>query len=64
MIAPGLKACLADVRHGDVLVVWKLDRLERSLSHLLRIVAELKVRGVAFRSLIAQMDTTAPSSAI
>src|SRR6476659_5398601 len=38
---PGLKACLADLRPGDVLVVWKLDRLGRSLSHLIRIIDEL-----------------------
>ncbi len=57
---PGLKACLADLRGGDVLVVWKLDRLGRSLSHLLRIVAELKERGVSFRFLTEQMDTTTP----
>jgi hypothetical protein len=44
---PGLKACLADLRFGDVLVVWKLDRLGRSLSHLIRIVDQLKGRGVA-----------------
>ena len=43
---PGLKACMADLRAGDVLVVWKLDRLGRSLSHLIRIVEELKQRGV------------------
>src|SRR3954469_1721704 len=48
---PGLKACLADLRPGDVLAVWKLDRLGRSLSHLIRIIDELKGRGVAFRSL-------------
>ena len=47
---PGLKACLADLRPGDVLVVWKLDRLGRSLSHLIRIIDELKERGVAFRA--------------
>ena len=55
---PGLAACLADLRRGDVLVVWKLDRLGRSLSHLIRIVEELKGRGVAFRSLTEAIDTT------
>ena len=55
---PGLKACMADMRAGDVLVVWKLDRLGRSLSHLIRIVEELKQRGVAFRSLTEAIDTT------
>ncbi|MEO9340844.1 recombinase family protein [Mesorhizobium sp. SB112] len=57
---PGLKACLEDLRSGDCLVVWKLDRLGRSLPHLLSIVADLKKRGVAFRSLTEQMDTTTP----
>ena len=47
----GLKTCLAGLRAGDVLVVWKLDRLGRSLSHLVRILDDLKGRGVAFRSL-------------
>lgn len=55
---PGLKACLEDLRRGDVLVVWKLDRLGRSLSHLIRIVDALKERGVAFRSLTEAIDTT------
>ena len=57
---PGLKACLAFVKEGDSLVVWKLDRLGRSLPHLLSIVTDLKDRGVAFRSLTEQMDTTTP----
>jgi DNA invertase Pin-like site-specific DNA recombinase len=57
---PGLKACLDDLRSGDCLVVWKLDRLGRSLSHLLSIVTALKQQGVAFRSLTEQMDTTTP----
>ena len=57
---PGLKACLADLRHGDILIVWKLDRLGRSLSHLLTIITDLKNRGAAFRSITEQMDTTTP----
>ena len=57
---PGLMACLADLRHGDILIVWKLDRLGRSLSHLLTIITDLKNRGVAFRSITEQMDTTTP----
>ncbi len=41
-------------------MVWKLDRLGRSLPHLLTIVTDLKARGIAFRSLTEQMDTTTP----
>jgi|APCry1669192319_1035405.scaffolds.fasta_scaffold17231_2 DNA invertase Pin-like site-specific DNA recombinase len=58
---PGLSEALAFVRPGDVLVVWKLDRLGRSLSHLLSIINELKEKRVAFRSLTEGMDTTTPS---
>ena len=57
---PGLKRCMDELRSGDVLVVWKLDRLGRSLPNLLAIIADLKERGVAFRSLTEQMDTTTP----
>ena len=57
---PGLKACLEYLKAGDMLVVWKLDRLGRSLPHLLGIVTDLKARGIAFRSLTEQMDTTTP----
>ncbi|CAM5775556.1 DNA-invertase [Labrys miyagiensis] len=56
----GLKACLEFLRPGDCLVVWKLDRLGRSLSHLLTVVDDLKRRGIGFRSLTEQMDTTTP----
>ena len=56
----GLARALAFVRPGDCLVVWKLDRLGRSLPHLLTTVTGLKERGVAFRSLTEQMDTTTP----
>jgi DNA invertase Pin-like site-specific DNA recombinase len=55
---PGLVKALAFVQPGDVLVVWKLDRLGRSLSHLLSIVNALKDKQVAFRSLTEGMDTT------
>ena len=57
---PGLRACLEELREGDTLVVWKLDRLGRSLPHLLQIVGELRKRNVAFRSLTEHMDTTSP----
>jgi DNA invertase Pin-like site-specific DNA recombinase len=56
----GLAKALAFTKPGDCLVVWKLDRLGRSLPHLLTTVTDLKKRGVAFRSLTEQMDTTTP----
>ena len=56
----GLAKALAFLRPGDCLVVWKLDRLGRSLPHLLTTVTALKTRGIAFRSLTEQMDTTTP----
>ena len=55
---PGLRAALAFVREGDVLVVWKLDRLGRSLPHLIETVTALETRGVGFRSLTEAIDTT------
>ena len=58
---PGLAKALAFLQPGDVLVVWKLDRLGRSLSHLLTIVNTLKEHQVAFRSLTENMDTTSAS---
>ena len=58
---PGLVKALEFVCAGDVLVVWKLDRLGRSLSHLLSIVNALKVKQVAFRSLTEGMDTSTAS---
>lgn len=57
---PGLKRCLDFLKAGDTLVVWKLDRLGRSLPHLLNIVASLRHGGVAFRSLTEGMDTNTP----
>lgn len=57
---PGLAKALDYVRDGDVLVVWKLDRLGRSLSHLIETVAALEAKGVGFRSLTEAIDTTTP----
>jgi DNA invertase Pin-like site-specific DNA recombinase len=57
----GLASAMAFVKPGDVLVVWKLDRLGRSLTHLLSIINTLKENQVAFRSLTEGMDTTTPS---
>ena len=57
---PGLVKALEFVQAGDCLVVWKLDRLGRSLSHLLTIVTGLREKGVGFRSLTEQMDSTTP----
>jgi DNA invertase Pin-like site-specific DNA recombinase len=57
----GLTNALAFVRPGDVLIVWKLDRLGRSLTHLIEIVNTLKAKQVAFRSLTEGMDTTTAS---
>src|SRR4051812_38306730 len=57
---PGLKAALDFVREGDVLTVWKLDRLGRSLPHLIETVSKLEARGVGFRSLTESIDTTTP----
>lgn len=50
-----------DLAAGDVLTVWKLDRLGRSVSHLIGVVDELGRRGVEFRSLTETLDTTTPS---
>jgi len=53
-----LQAALDYMRGGEVLVVWKLDRLGRSLPHLIETVTALSMRGVGFRSLTEAIDTT------
>jgi DNA invertase Pin-like site-specific DNA recombinase len=55
---PGLKATLEYVREGDSLLVWRLDRLGRSLKGLIEITGSLEKRGVGFRSLQESIDTT------
>lgn len=57
---PGLVEAQAYLRAGDVLVVWRLDRLGRSLAHLIETVGALEARGVGFRSLTESIDTTTP----
>ena len=55
---PQLLAALDYLRDGDTLVVWKLDRLARSMKQLIETVDQLKARGIGFRSLTEAIDTT------
>jgi DNA invertase Pin-like site-specific DNA recombinase len=57
---PGLAEAIDYVRVGDTLVVWRLDRLGRSLQHLIETVTQLETKGIGFRSLTEQIDTTTP----
>jgi DNA invertase Pin-like site-specific DNA recombinase len=57
---PALDAMLDQLRPGDSVTVWRLDRLGRSLRHLIDVVADLEARGVAFRSLMESLDTSTP----
>ena len=61
---PGLDACLAALAFGDTLVIWKLDRLGRSLRHLVNTVGELTARGIGLKVLTGEgsmIDTTTAS---
>lgn len=59
---PGLEACLRALEPGDTLVVWRLDRLGRSMTHLVTIIEELLGRQVGFRALCdGAIDTTTAS---
>jgi DNA invertase Pin-like site-specific DNA recombinase len=55
---PGLDNAIAFCRKGDTLVVWKLDRMGRSMSHLIETVQKLEEKGVGFKSLTENIDTT------
>ncbi len=57
---PGLTELLDHVRTGDVVVVWRLDRLGRSLRHLIDTVRLLEDQGVGFKSLMEAIDTSSP----
>lgn len=58
---PALDELLDMARRGDALVIWRLDRLGRSLCHLLEVVGDLEQRGVALRSLTENIDTSSPA---
>ena len=55
---PGLAAALSHLRESDTLVVWRLDRLGRSLKHLIETVTALKQQGIAFKSITENIDTS------
>ena len=58
---PELAKCLKALKAGDVLIVWKLDRLGRSLHDLIGLLDDLKTRDVAFRSVTESIDTSTPT---
>src|ERR1035438_9436852 len=58
---PALLRCLKKLEHRDTLMVWKLDRLGRSLRDLITMLDDLKHRGVKFRSLTEAIDTETPT---
>lgn len=58
---PGLRRAIRALRPGDVLIVWRLDRLGRSLQNLIETMGQLQARGVGFHSVQEQIDTTSPA---
>ncbi len=58
---PGLDKALEILREGDTLVVWKLDRLGRSVKNLITLVGDLNSKGIHFKSLTDSIDTSTPS---
>ncbi len=58
---PGLEQALSHLRQGDTLAVWRLDRLGRSLAHLVQTVGDLERQEKGFKSITEQIDTTTPS---
>src|SRR2546421_704588 len=55
---PGLQEAISHLRAGDTLVVWRLDRLGRSLTHLIDTITSLNSRGIGFKSITEAIDTT------
>jgi DNA invertase Pin-like site-specific DNA recombinase len=60
----GLQEAMSFAREGDCLVIWKLDRLSRSLRHLIDTVNQLKERGIGLKILTMNLDTTTPSGTL
>lgn len=59
---PGLEACLTELETGDTLIVWRLDRLGRSMQHLVLLVEELRLKNIGFKSVCdGAIDTTTAS---
>lgn len=58
---PGLQQALCALKPGDTLVVWKLDRLGRSLQHLIGVIHDLNLRGIGFKTVTEAIDTTTAS---
>lgn len=63
-VRPGLENARSHLRVGDTLVVWRLDRLGRSLQHLIETVTDLQAKGIGFKSLTEQIDTTTPGGVL
>ena len=61
---PGLDQAQSHLREGDTLVVWRLDRLGRSLQHLIETVTRLQAKGIGFKSLTESIDTTTPGGVL
>jgi DNA invertase Pin-like site-specific DNA recombinase len=59
---PGLEKCLTELATGDTLLVWRLDRLGRSMPHLVSLVESLRIKGIGFKSICdGEIDTTTAS---
>lgn len=57
---PELQRMLEQLREGDIVIIWKLDRLGRSLPDLVRLVSEIQAKGAGLKSLNDSIDTTTP----
>lgn len=59
---PGLEKCLAEIKAGDTLLVWRLDRLGRSMLHLVSLIEDLRIKQINFKSICdGAIDTTTAS---